>query len=185
MLWSINLHTRSHQCMGTNRDITSVQKSTICIHKYVFTQTYTIPMIAMERRAHNGCLGIPVSGLPTILCKPHRKYSIAASLPATSWHIQTLPVLRGRHIRQLRTTHFLYFIHIFQLPDYTLKSVIIPPFTITLSTKIDIYSKQPTILIKRNSKYFQKNRSYTIWHAKIFVYLLQFKQKQAFAIKLF
>ncbi|KXT54649.1 hypothetical protein HMPREF2531_00569 [Bacteroides intestinalis] len=66
----------------------------------------------------------------------------------------------------MRTTHFLYFIHIFQLPDYTLKSVIIHPFTITLSTKIDIYSKQPTILIKRNSKYFQKNRSYTIWHAK-------------------
>ena len=153
--------------MGTNRDITSVQKSTICIHKYVFTQTYTIPMIAMERRAHNGCLRY---SRYQVLQQSSVSLIVSTQLPHPCQQLLGIFKLylyfRGRHIRQLRTTHFLYFIHIFQLPDYTLKSVIIHPFTITLSTKIDIYSKQPTILIKRNSKYFQKNRSYTIWHAK-------------------
>ena len=142
--------------MGTNRDITSVQKSTICIHKYVFTQTYTIPMIAMERRAHNGCLRY---SRYQVFQQSSVSLIVSTQLPHPCQQLLGIFKLylyfRGRHIRQLRTTHFLYFIHIFQLPDYTLKSVIIHPFTITLSTKIDIYSKQLTILIKRNSKYFQ------------------------------
>lgn len=103
--------------MGTNRDITSVQKSTICIHKYVFTQTDTIPMIAMERRAHNGCLRY---SRYQVFQQSSVSLIVSTQFPHSCQQLLGIFKLclyfRGRHIRQLRTTHFLYFIHIFQLP---------------------------------------------------------------------
>ncbi|EXY77761.1 hypothetical protein M084_4534, partial [Bacteroides fragilis str. 3988 T1] len=53
-MWSIDLHTRTYQCMTSDGNECSVKERTIGIHKYMLTQTDAIAMITMKRRANNG-----------------------------------------------------------------------------------------------------------------------------------
>ena len=88
--------------MGTNRDISSVQESTIGIDKDMLTQPDPIPVVAMEGRADDGSSGNTwhqfLQQTPVILIVSTHSHAIFCqqALGMLELHLY----LRNGHIRQ-------------------------------------------------------------------------------------